>query len=115
MELFLFDPQQGPQMIPLSAGQLRFAPLPLQETQFILAINQLPVLSLFSGYLSYSGIILCPLPRDKKEKRTGDSYMFGKDAQSAVLLRLRRLISLFSLISQAEMAKYSGCDRKNVR
>jgi hypothetical protein len=75
MALFLLDPQQGPQIKPPRAGQLRFAPLPLQETQVILAINRLPVLLLFSGYLQYSqsGIILCPLLKDKKEKRTDES------------------------------------------
>jgi hypothetical protein len=39
MELFLFDPQQGPQIMPPRAGQLRFAPLPLQETQAFLFIS----------------------------------------------------------------------------
>jgi hypothetical protein len=88
MELFLFDPQQKPQIMPLRTGQLRFAPLPLQETQVVLAIIRLPVLSLFSGYLPYSGIILCFLPRDKKGKRTYDIYTFMKEAQSESLLRL---------------------------
>ena len=53
--------------MPPRTGQLRFALLPLQEIQVILAIIRLPVLSLFSGYPSYSGIILCPLSRDGKE------------------------------------------------
>jgi len=98
MELFLFDPQQRLQIMPPRVGHWRFALLLLQETQVILAINRLPVFSLFYGYLSYSGIILLPLPKDKKEKRTDESSTFMREAHSAVLLRLRRLFS------QAEIA-----------
>jgi hypothetical protein len=51
--------------------------------------------------LSKSGIILSPLLKDKKEKRRDESFTFIREAQSAVPLRLRRLISLFPLFSQA--------------
>jgi hypothetical protein len=51
MALFLFDPQQGPQIMPPSVGQSRFAPLPLQETQAVLFINRLPPPLFFRKYI----------------------------------------------------------------
>ena len=53
---------------------------------------------------SYPGIILSPLLKDKKEKRTDESLTFMREAQSAIPLRLRRLILLIPLFSQVKIA-----------
>jgi hypothetical protein len=53
---------------------------------------------------SYPGIILSPLLKDRKEKQTEESLTFMREAQSAVPLRLRRLISLIPLFSQVKIA-----------